>query len=97
MPSDPTAADYRRRAHELRRYAAHLEATPLDEMLRLSGPDTWVSPHAEELGAELRHDRARLAGAVDDLRRAAHWLEAQAAALDEHARRAAALAAGAVR
>ena len=37
MPTDPTAADHRSRAAELRRYADHLDATPLDEMLR--GPD----------------------------------------------------------
>jgi hypothetical protein len=86
MPTDPTAAEYRRRADELRRYAAHLEATPLDDMLRWTGPDTWISPRAEELLGELRTDRGRLAAAVDDLRRHAHWLDAQATALDETAR-----------
>jgi hypothetical protein len=86
MPSDPTAADHRRRANELRRYAAHLGATPIDDMLRWSGVDTWMSPHAFELGAELRGDRSRLADAVDDLRRHAHWLDVQAATLDEQAR-----------
>ena len=69
MPTDPTAAEHRRRADELRRYAAHLEATPLDDMLRWAGPDTWISPRADELLGELRADRGRLAGAVDDLRR----------------------------
>jgi hypothetical protein len=86
MPTDPTAAEHRRRADELRRYAAHLEATPIDEMLRWAGPDTWISPRAEELVAELHADRRRLAAAVDDLRRHAHWLDAQATVLDEAAR-----------
>ena len=83
MPTDPTAADHRSRAAELRRYANHLDATPLDEMLRGAGPDTWVSPLADELVLELRRDHARLGDASDDLRRYAHWLDAQAAALDE--------------
>jgi hypothetical protein len=90
MPTDPTAAEHRRRADELRRYAAHLEATPVDEMLRWAGPDTWISPRADELVGELRVDRGRLAAAVGDLRRHAHWLDAQASALDEAARLAAA-------
>ena len=83
MPTDPTAAEHRRRADELRRYAAHLEASPLDDMLRWAGPDTWISPRADELLGELRADRGRLASAVDDLRRHAHWLDAQASALDQ--------------
>jgi hypothetical protein len=85
MPTDPTAADQRRRADELRRYAAHLAAAPLDEMLRWAGPDTWASPLADELVLELRRDRARVADAVDDLRRHAHWLDAEAAVLDARA------------
>jgi hypothetical protein len=85
MPTDPTAAEHRRRADELRRYAAHLEATPLDDMLRWAGPDTWISSRADELLGELCTDRRRLAAAVDDLRRHAHWLDAQASALDEAA------------
>jgi hypothetical protein len=85
MPTDPTAADHRRRADELRRFAAHLAAAPLDEMLRWAGPDTWASPLADELVLELRRDRARVADAVDDLRRHAHWLDAEAAVLDARA------------
>jgi hypothetical protein len=83
MPADPTAAHHRRRADELRRYADQLDATPLDELLHWAGPDTWVSPLADELVLELRRDRARLDDAADDLRRYAHWLDVQAAALDE--------------
>ncbi len=82
MPTDPAAAEHRRRADELRRYASHLEATPVDEMLRRAGAHTWISPRAEELGGELRTDRGRLLAVVDDLRRHAHWLDAQATALD---------------
>jgi len=90
MPTDPTAADHRRRAVELRRFATHLAATPLDELLREAGPDTWASPLADELVLELRRDRARICDAVDDLRRHAHWLDAEAAALDAAAARSAA-------
>jgi len=82
MPTDPTAAEHRRRADELRGYAAQLADTPLDELLRWAGPETWSSPLADELVLDLRRHRARLADAVDDLRRYAHWLEAEAAALD---------------
>lgn len=82
MPTDPTAAEHRRRAAELRGYAAHLAATPLDELSAWAGPETWSSPLADELVLDLRRDRARLADAVDDLRRYAHWLDAEAAALD---------------
>ena len=85
MPTEPEAADHRRRAGELRRYAAHLAATPIDEMLRWAGPDTWVSPLADDLALELRRDRARLADAVDDLRRHAHRLDAEAASLEARA------------
>ena len=91
MPTDPTAAELRRRADELRRYSAHLEATPVDDMLRWAGPDTWISPRADELVGELRADRGRLTAAVDDLRRHAHWLDAQATDLEQAARLAAAI------
>jgi hypothetical protein len=93
MPTDPTAADLRRRADELRRFAAHLDAAPLDEMLRWAGADTWVSPRAEELRGELGVDRARLRTASDELRVAAHSLDARADAADEQARLLAARAA----
>ncbi len=82
MPTDPTAADHRRRADELRRFAVQLAATPLDDMLGMAGPETWVSPLADELVLDLRRDRSRLADAVDDLRRHAHWLDTQATALE---------------
>ena len=82
MLTDPTAAEHRRRAATLRRYADDLAAAPLDEMLRWAGPDTWVSPLADELILDLCRDRARLADAVDDLRRHAHWLDAEVVALE---------------
>ena len=59
MPTEPAADQHRRRADELRRYAAHLDATPIDEMLCWAGPDTWLSPQADELALELRRDRVR--------------------------------------
>jgi hypothetical protein len=82
MPTDPHVAELRSRAEELRRLAAHLDGTPLATVLERAGPDTWVSPHAGELREQLGFDRRRLAEAVDDLRRHAHHLERQAAALE---------------
>ena len=74
MPTDP---DRRRAPPAGRRSCAatptHLDATPLDEMLRWAGPDTWVEPARRRAASlELRRDRARLADAADDLRRHAH-------------------------
>ena len=79
--SQPTAAELHRRARELRRLAEHLAATPLDEVIGLAGTDTWVSPRASELRTELLADRHRLAGAVDDLRLHARYLEREAEAV----------------
>ena len=80
MP-EPTAAELHRRARELRRLAEHLAATPLDDVIGQAGPDTWISPRASELRAELLTDRHRLAGAVDDLRLHARYLEREADAV----------------
>jgi hypothetical protein len=82
MPVEPNAAELRRRVVELRRLAEHIAATPLREVVERAGPDTWISPRAEELRAELATDRRRLDDAVDDLRRHARHLERQAEALD---------------
>jgi hypothetical protein len=78
MPNDQDAAELRRRAGALRRLAAHLDATPLPALLDQAGPDTWVSPRADELRADLGVDRRRLADAVDDLLAHARYLERQA-------------------
>jgi hypothetical protein len=86
MPTDLTAADLHRRADELRRFAAHLDATPLEEMLHWAGADTWTSPRADELRVDLGVHRGRLRAASDDLRLAAHSLDARADAVDEQAR-----------
>jgi hypothetical protein len=82
MPTDHEAAELRRRAAELRRLASHLAATPLDDLVRWAGPDTWLSPRAAQLRDELAVDRARLASAVDDLARHARWLERRAEAAE---------------
>jgi len=82
MPTEQDAAELRRRAVELYRLAAHLAATPLDELATWSGPETWVSPRAVSLHIQLGIDRARLHAAVDDLRRHAHWLDRQAEAAE---------------
>ena len=82
MPNDPNAAELRRRADELRRLATHLDATPVLAVLDRAGPDTWVSPRAEQLRAELGVDRRRLTEAVEDLRAHARHLERQAEAAE---------------
>ena len=83
MPVEPSAAvELRRRAAELRRLAEHVAATPLWEVARRAGPDTWISPRAEELRLQLDADRRRLVEAADDLRRHARYLERQAEALE---------------
>jgi hypothetical protein len=92
--SDPHADACRRRADQLRAYARHLDATPMDDLLRWSGTETWFGPLADELALELRRDRDRLADAADDLRRHARRLDAEAEELEERARLAAAVVPG---
>jgi hypothetical protein len=83
MPVEPSAAtELRRRAGDLRRLAAHLDTTPLREVIGRAGPDTWTSPRAEQLRAQLDLDRRRLTAATDDLRRHARYLERQAEAIE---------------
>ena len=84
--TDPDADHRRRRAVQLRRYASHLDATPMDDLLRWAGPDTWFGPVADELVLELRRDRCRLAEAADDLRRHARCLDLEADELELRAR-----------
>ena len=81
-PRTEPAAELRRRAGELRRLAEHVAATPLREIARRGGPDTWVSPQADELRAALDIDRRRLDAAADDLRSHARYLERQAEAIE---------------
>jgi hypothetical protein len=83
MPFEPNAAaELRRRAGELRRLAEHVAATPLREVARRGGPDTWISPQADDLRAALDTDRRRLDAAADDLRSHARSLERQAEAIE---------------
>jgi hypothetical protein len=82
MASDPAADELRRRAASLRMMAGRLEATPLLTLHRWAGPETWTSPRADELRAQLAGDRARLYAAADELRDQARWLERRADALD---------------
>ena len=82
LGSRGAAAELRRRAGELRRLADHVAATPLREIARRGGPDTWVSPQADELRAALDTDRRRLDTAADDLRSHARYLERQAETIE---------------
>ena len=82
MASDPASAELRRRALALRALAGRIDATPLLTLHRWAGPETWASPRAEELLAQLGGDRRRLDAAAVELRDEARRLERQADALD---------------
>ena len=82
MVSDPAAAELRRRALALRALASRIECTPLLTLHRWAGTDTWTSPRADELRAQLAGDRGRLGSAAVELREQARRLERQADALD---------------
>jgi hypothetical protein len=78
VPSDPEAAELRRRAQELRRLARDLEASPLHSLHLWAGVDTWSSPRADECRDLLTSDQSRLRRATDDLIAYARWLERRA-------------------
>ncbi len=82
MPSDPEAAELRRRAHELRRLARDLESSPLLSLHLWAGVETWSSPRADECRDLLTSDQSRVLGAVDDLLARARWFERRADELD---------------
>jgi hypothetical protein len=88
VPSDPEAAELRRRAQELRRLARDLEGSPLLSLHLWAGIDTWSSPRADECRDLLASDQSRLGGAVDDLLTHARWFERRADELDALAARA---------
>ena len=94
MPTDPHAAEYRRRAAALRQLAARLDETPLLTLHRWAGDDTWSSPRVEACRAQLGIDQARIRAAADDLRGHAWRFERQAEALDAAAALAALAAPG---
>ena len=52
-------------------------ARPLLTLHRWAGAETWTSPRADELRAQLDGDRRRLDAAADELRDQARWLERQ--------------------
>ena len=79
---DPASEELRRRAVELRRVAAQIEAVGIDELIGWAGPDTWRSPAAEACRATLERDRQRLLHSADELRDAAWRLERQADTAD---------------
>jgi hypothetical protein len=92
MSADPTAAQYRQRAFELRRLAAELESSPVLRLHDGAGTETWSSPGADTCRTILADDQARLRHAAAELHEHAWWYEHQADALDAIA--AARLAAG---
>ena len=92
MSADPTAAQYRRRALEMRRLAAELAESPVLRLHNDAGTETWASPGADACRTMLADDQARLLHAAAELREHAWWYEQQADALDAIA--AARLAAG---
>ncbi|CAN5729336.1 hypothetical protein BH18ACT2_BH18ACT2_00640 [soil metagenome] len=82
MPIDPEAQELRRRAVDLRRLAARIDAVRLQEVEAWAGPDTWRSAGAEQCRALLAGDGQRLVHAADELRERAWRLDRQADALD---------------
>jgi hypothetical protein len=82
MSTDPTAAQYRRRALELRRLAAELEESPVLRLHDGAGTETWASPGADACRTMLADDQARLLHAAAELHEQAWWYEQQADALD---------------
>jgi hypothetical protein len=82
VASDTTADEYRRRAADLRRLAARLDAVPLADVESWAGPDTWRSAGADHCRQQLAIDRQRIAHAVDELRERAWMFERQADAVD---------------
>ena len=82
MPVDPLAAEYRRRATELRSLAARLEDSPVLRLHEGAGVETWASPGADACRTTLADDQVRLRNAAAELRQQAWWYEHQADALD---------------
>jgi hypothetical protein len=82
VAQDPAADEYRRRAAELRRLIAELEASPVLRLHHAAGTDTWSSPGAEVCRSTLRDDQARLLNAIAELAQHAWWYEQQADALE---------------
>ena len=95
MPIDQQAAEYRRRAVELRRLADRLDDSPVLTLHQWAGPETWTSPRVEECRAQLAVDQAQIRNAADDLRTEAWRLERRAEDLERRA--AAAVASATVR
>jgi hypothetical protein len=82
MSTDPTAAQYRQRAMELRRLAAELSESPVLRLHDGAGTETWASPGADVCRTILADDQARLLHATAELLEHACWYEQQAGALD---------------
>jgi len=82
MAGDPMAAEYRRRAGELRQLAATIEDVPLGDAIASAGIDTWAGPNADECRQAMTADRARLQHAGDELLTIAWYLERRAAELE---------------
>ena len=69
MPTDPQAAEYRRRAAELRRLAARLDDTPAAHAAPLGRARTrGPARGSRSAGPQLAVDQARIRAAADELR-----------------------------
>jgi hypothetical protein len=82
VSTDPQAEEYKRRARDLRRVAAQVDAVDLAGVEAWAGPDTWVSPAADDCRAALARDHQRLGHAVNELGERARRLERDADGLE---------------
>ena len=78
---DPIAAELRRRAAVLRRFATRLDSAAVNELVRRAGSDTWIGPAADDCCADLQLQRTVMTGSATDLRAVARALEQRAAAI----------------
>lgn len=79
------AVHLRDRAQRLRDLAVRIESSPVHDLERLAGDDTWFGPRPELCRTMLRSNLHQLHRAADDLRWQAWLLEQEARQHDAHA------------
>jgi hypothetical protein len=72
----------RQRAHDLRRLAEAIEASPVMALDRLGGVETWRGPRPDLCRATLASNQHQLHAAADDLRWHAYRFEQRALELE---------------